>query len=72
MKVEVVTNETAKSYHARIKGENNEIVWVTESYEDKKSAYGAIDFLTEGLIGLRASAVEGQYGEKLLIEEVIE
>jgi uncharacterized protein YegP (UPF0339 family) len=43
VKIEVVTTEDNKQpYHARIKGDNGEIVWWTESYARKFDAVHAI------------------------------
>lgn len=35
------------THHARIRGNNNEIVWVTESYNQRSSAFNAIDLLLD-------------------------
>lgn len=38
---------TPAGWHARWRGDNNEIVWTTEVYEDKVSAENAIFIITE-------------------------
>jgi hypothetical protein len=50
MKVQVVHKQQADgsvSHHARIRGGNGEIVWVTETYTRPEPAFRAVDLLTE-------------------------
>ena len=50
MKVQVVhkkQEDGSTTHHARIRGDNGEIVWVTETYERSSSAFEAVGLLTE-------------------------
>lgn len=42
MKIEIVTTQADQPYHARIKGDNGEIVWTTENYSRKFDAVHAV------------------------------
>lgn len=42
MKIEIVTTEAEQPYHARLKGDNGEIVWTTENYARKFDAIHAV------------------------------
>lgn len=47
MRFEIVTTEASQRYHARIVGDNGEIVWVTENYARKFDAIHAVTTLAE-------------------------
>jgi len=54
MKVQVVhkkQEDGSTTHHARIRGDNGEIVWVTETYERSAGAWGAVDVLSRLFTG---------------------
>ena len=54
MKVQVVhkkQEDGSTTHHARIRGDNGEIVWVTETYERSAGAWGAVDVLQSAVHG---------------------
>lgn len=71
MRIEVV--HKGETHWARIKGENGEIVWVTEQYVSAESAHEAVELLEAGFgLPVAASADEGSREWAYEIHEVWE
>lgn len=47
MKIEIVHTDADQPWHARLVGDNGEIVWVTETYTTSAHAFHAIELLGE-------------------------
>lgn len=45
MKIEIVHTDADQPWHARLVGDNGEIVWTTENYTTSAHAYHAIELL---------------------------
>ena len=71
MKIQVVhkkQEDGSVTHHARIKGGNGEIVWVTETYDRSAGAFGAVELLQRMFAG--EGAVVGSAG--YVVEEIWE